>query len=36
MIVMPIRHKHPPSGANKPGDVAVTVNIEAEFNLSLF
>jgi hypothetical protein len=29
------RHKHPSSGANRPSDVAVTVIINAEFNLSL-
>ena len=29
------KHKHPSSGANGPLDVAVTVNINAEFNLSL-
>jgi len=34
MITMPRRHKHPSSGANRPSDVAVTVNINAEFNLS--
>jgi len=36
MIVLPSRYKHPPSGANRPSDVAVTVNIDAEFNLSSF
>jgi hypothetical protein len=35
MIIAPRRHKHPSSGANRPSDVAVTVNINAEFNLSL-
>jgi hypothetical protein len=29
------RHKDPSSGANGPSDVAVTGNIDAEFNLSL-
>ena len=33
MIIAPGRHKHPSSGANRPSDVAVTVNINAEFNL---
>jgi hypothetical protein len=28
------RHKHPSSGANRASDVAVTVNINAEFNLN--
>jgi len=35
MIIAPRRHTHPSSGANRPSDVAVTVNINAEFNLSL-
>jgi len=35
MIIAPIRHKDPSSGANRPSDVAVTVNINAEFDLSL-
>ena len=35
MITAPRRHKHHSSGANRPSDVAVTVNIDAEFNLSL-
>jgi hypothetical protein len=35
MIIVPRRHKHPSSGANRPSDIAVTVNINAEFNLSL-
>jgi len=35
MIIAPRRHKHLSSGANRPLDVAVTVNINAEFNLSL-
>jgi len=34
-ITAPRRHKHPSSGANTPSDFAVTVNINAEFNLSL-
>jgi len=33
MMPMPTRHKHPSSGANRPSDIAVTVNINAEFNL---
>jgi len=33
--IVPRSHKHPSSGANRPSDVAVTVNIDAEFNLSL-
>jgi hypothetical protein len=35
MIFMPRMHKAPSSGANRPSDVAVTVNINAEFNLIL-
>jgi hypothetical protein len=35
MIIPPRRHKHPSSGANRASDVAATVNINAEFNLSL-
>jgi hypothetical protein len=35
MIIAPKWHKHPSSGANRPPEVAVTVNINAEFNLSL-
>jgi len=35
MIIAPRRHKDPSSGANRPSDIAVTVNINAEFNLSL-
>jgi hypothetical protein len=35
MIIAPRRHKHPSSGANRPPDVAVTVTINAEFNLSI-
>jgi hypothetical protein len=34
MIIAPRRHKHPSSGANGPSDVGVTVNFNAEFNLS--
>jgi len=33
MIIAPRRHQHPSSGANRPLDVAVTVNFNAEFNL---
>jgi len=33
MITTPRRHKHPSSGANRPSDVGVTVNINAVFNL---
>jgi hypothetical protein len=35
MIIVPRWHKHPLSGANRPSDVAVTVNTNAELNLSL-
>jgi len=35
MIIAPRSHKDPSSSANGPSDVAVTVNINAEFNLSL-
>jgi hypothetical protein len=35
MIIGPRWHNHPLSGANSPSDVAVAVNINAEFNLSL-
>jgi len=35
MIIAPRRHKHSLSGAKRPSDVAVTVNINAQFNLSL-
>jgi len=35
MIIMARRHKHVSSSANRPSDVAVTVNINAEFNPSL-
>ena len=34
MITAPRRHKHPSTSANKPSYVAVTVNINVEFNLS--
>jgi len=34
MITTLRRHKHPSSGANRPSDIAVTVNINAELNLS--
>jgi len=34
MVIAPRRHKHPSSGANRPSDIAVTVNINAEFILS--
>jgi hypothetical protein len=33
MITMPRRHNHPSRGANRPSDIAVTVNINAEINL---
>ena len=33
MIPAPRRHKHPSRGANRPSDIGVTVNIDAEFNL---
>jgi len=33
MIIAPRRHQHPSSGANRPSDIAVTVNFNAEFNL---
>jgi len=32
MIAAPRRHKHPSSSANRPSDVGVSVNINAEFN----
>jgi len=35
MITVPRRHKDPSSGAYRPSDVAVTVNINVEFNLTL-
>ena len=35
MIFMARRHNHPSSGPNRPSDVAVTMNINAEFILSL-
>jgi len=34
MITATRMHKHPSSGANKPSDIAVTVDINAEFNLT--
>jgi len=34
MIMAPRWHKHSSSGANGPSDVAVTVNIDRQFNLS--
>jgi hypothetical protein len=33
MIPTPGRHKHSSSGANRPSEVGVIVNINAEFNL---
>jgi hypothetical protein len=33
MNTTPRSHKHPSSGANRPSDVHVTVNLNAEFNL---
>jgi len=33
MIPAPRRHKHPSSGAIRPSDVGVTVDLNAEFNL---
>jgi len=33
MIIVPRRHQHPSCSANRPSDVAVTVNFNAEFNL---
>jgi hypothetical protein len=35
MIMVPTRYKDPSSGANRPSDVAVTLNINAEVNPSL-
>jgi hypothetical protein len=35
MIIEPRMHKDHSSGVNRPSDVAVTVNINAEMNLSL-
>jgi len=35
MIIAPKWHKHLSHGANGPSDFAVTVNINAQFNLSL-
>ena len=34
MIITPRSHKHPLSGTYRPSDIAVTVNINAEFNLT--
>ena len=34
IIIVPRRLKHASSGDNRPSDVAVTVNSNAEFNLS--
>jgi len=33
LIIAPRRHQNPSSGANRPSDVAVTVNFNPEFNL---
>jgi len=33
VIIARRRHRYPSSGANKPSDVVVTVNVNAEFNL---
>jgi hypothetical protein len=33
MIFAASRHQHPSSGANRPSDIAVIVNFNAEFNL---
>jgi hypothetical protein len=35
MIIVPPRYKHPSESANRPSEVAVTVNINAELILSL-
>jgi hypothetical protein len=35
MIIVPRRHKYPSSRADRASDVAITVNINTEFNLSL-
>jgi hypothetical protein len=35
MLITPRWHKHPSSGANRSSDVAATVNINDQFNLSL-
>ena len=35
MIIVPRRHNHLSSSGNRPSDIAVTVNINAEFKLSL-
>jgi hypothetical protein len=36
MIITSRSHQDPSSGANRPSDVSVTVNINVELNLSLF
>jgi hypothetical protein len=33
MIIAPNRDQHPASGSNRPSDIAVTVNFNAEFIL---
>lgn len=35
MIAVPTRYKHRSSDANRPSDDGVTVNLNAEFNLSV-
>jgi len=35
MIIVPRRHKDPPSGGHRPSDMDGTVNSNAELNLSL-
>jgi hypothetical protein len=35
MIIASRWHKHPSSGANGPSDIIATVNINAQFNVSL-
>jgi len=35
IITAPRRYRHPPSGANRPSDIAVTMIINGEVNLSL-
>jgi hypothetical protein len=35
MIIEPKRHKHSSSGANRPSDIAVTMPINPELNVSL-
>jgi hypothetical protein len=34
MIMAPRRNKYPSSGAHRPSDIGITVNINAEFNLT--